>query len=209
MTQWYDKNYNSPYPSFRECEQMANDGGISINQVKQWFVNVRRRTQNKNRITRDNRTIDGQINDIYKSYNNFLEDSSTKQANERLPQYLSLAKNQEKYSNAMLEPSSCCSVLPSTYQSQHQIQSPTLFYPNYYTPNYNSMTPVFSNYTRNYMPFNASSSPNFSNQYFYNHASQSHFSDSCSVGSPNNSFDVSSMSSLSVTNLDNLSNNFY
>lgn len=47
MTIWYDKHYVDPYPSFRDCEIMANNGGISVNQVKQWFVNIRRRTQNQ------------------------------------------------------------------------------------------------------------------------------------------------------------------
>ena len=53
MTEWYDKNYSYPYPTYRDCEHLANAGQITINQVKQWFVNVRRRTQNQFRRTHD------------------------------------------------------------------------------------------------------------------------------------------------------------
>lgn len=52
MTQWYDRNYSNPYPTFRDCEVLAQNGGITIEQVKQWFVNVRRRTQNQFRKQR-------------------------------------------------------------------------------------------------------------------------------------------------------------
>ena len=60
MTKWYDQNYASPYPTYRDIEHMANTGCISIAQVKQWFVNVRRRTQNKYRNTRERRTVSAQ-----------------------------------------------------------------------------------------------------------------------------------------------------
>ena len=53
MTEWYDKNYSYPYPTYRDCEHLANTGQITISQVKQWFVNVRRRTQNQFRRTHD------------------------------------------------------------------------------------------------------------------------------------------------------------
>ena len=52
MTQWYEANYSNPYPTFQQCEYMANHGQITISQVKQWFVNVRRRTQNQFRKKR-------------------------------------------------------------------------------------------------------------------------------------------------------------
>ena len=52
MTQWYDRNYTDPYPTFRDCEILASNGNITIEQVKQWFVNVRRRTQNQFRKQR-------------------------------------------------------------------------------------------------------------------------------------------------------------
>ena len=53
MTEWYDKHYEHPYPSYREFELLAERGLITVNQVKQWFVNVRRRTQNAFRKKRD------------------------------------------------------------------------------------------------------------------------------------------------------------
>ena len=52
MTAWYDKHYSNPYPSFRDTEQLARDGCITVGQVKQWFVNVRRRTHNQFRMKR-------------------------------------------------------------------------------------------------------------------------------------------------------------
>lgn len=55
MTEWYDRNYHNPYPTYRDCEILAQRGSITINQVKQWFVNVRRRTQNEFRKTRDSK----------------------------------------------------------------------------------------------------------------------------------------------------------
>jgi hypothetical protein len=53
MTAWYDKHYANPYPTYREFEQLAIAGSITVNQVKQWFVNVRRRTHNQFRKKRD------------------------------------------------------------------------------------------------------------------------------------------------------------
>jgi hypothetical protein len=53
MTVWYDRNYSHPYPQYRELEQMAHAGSITINQVKQWFVNIRRRTENQYRKKRE------------------------------------------------------------------------------------------------------------------------------------------------------------
>ena len=54
MTTWYERNYSNPYPTFKECENLAVAGGVSVNQVKQWFVNVRRRTHNQFRKRRSN-----------------------------------------------------------------------------------------------------------------------------------------------------------
>ena len=56
MTVWYDAHYTNPYPTFKDCEDLAEAGKVSINQVKQWFVNVRRRTQNQFRKRRSNVT---------------------------------------------------------------------------------------------------------------------------------------------------------
>ena len=56
MTKWYDSHYTNPYPSFKDCEDLASAGKVSINQVKQWFVNIRRRTHNQFRKRRSNNT---------------------------------------------------------------------------------------------------------------------------------------------------------
>lgn len=53
MTEWYERNYTNPYPTYREFEMLAASGSISIAQCKQWFVNVRRRTHNQFRKKRD------------------------------------------------------------------------------------------------------------------------------------------------------------
>lgn len=53
MTTWYDKHYTNPYPTYRDCEIMASSGQITVNQVKQWFVNIRRRTGNQFRRKRN------------------------------------------------------------------------------------------------------------------------------------------------------------
>lgn len=52
MHNWYLNNYSNPYPSFRDCEHLAQCGNITVNQVKQWFVNIRRRTHNEFRKRR-------------------------------------------------------------------------------------------------------------------------------------------------------------
>lgn len=192
MTEWYDKNYYSPYPSFRECEQMAIDGGISINQVKQWFVNVRRRTQNKNRITRDNRTTDDYKINSFLS-NNFYLDASANQTNETLNQNLNQPIKQQLDTTAMYESSGCYPCLSASYQSQYQIPLPTTF-PNYYTPN-NTTSSVFSNSTLNYTPFNSnykSTSPVYSP---YNYYKTTSFNNSYTINSPNSSLDYSNTSS--------------
>ncbi|CAF0864362.1 unnamed protein product [Brachionus calyciflorus] len=61
MTEWYDRHYSNPYPTYRDCEMLAQMGGITVSQVKQWFVNVRRRTQNQFRKIRDTRNTKRRI----------------------------------------------------------------------------------------------------------------------------------------------------
>jgi len=194
MTQWYDKNYNSPYPSFRECEQMAIDGCISINQVKQWFVNVRRRTQNKNRITR---TTGRQVNHLIKSENlNFYQDISPTHNSRHSNEY----KNQE--ANSSFYPSSpnfYPTFQPSEYQPQYQLPSSSPSYPNYYTPNY-TLSPVFTNYTINYMPLSSPSSFTYPTQSSYNHGSFNRSADSYLADSQDNSLDYSATGSPRTSN---------
>ena len=77
MTNWYDKHYTNPYPTFRDCEIMAGAGNITVNQVKQWFVNIRRRTGNQFRrkrnpydIKQKNKECDS--NDLIKDLENVI-----------------------------------------------------------------------------------------------------------------------------------------
>lgn len=46
MTEWFERNIDNPYPSESDKEKMADDGGISLGQVKAWFANKRNRTSN-------------------------------------------------------------------------------------------------------------------------------------------------------------------
>lgn len=46
MTQWYEQHLHNPYPSDDEKVKMAEEGGISLSQVKAWFANKRNRTAN-------------------------------------------------------------------------------------------------------------------------------------------------------------------
>lgn len=43
MTNWFERNREHPYPSYDTAEVMAKAGGISVEQVKKWFANKRRR----------------------------------------------------------------------------------------------------------------------------------------------------------------------
>ncbi|XP_071086475.1 pre-B-cell leukemia transcription factor 4-like [Haliotis cracherodii] len=46
MTQWYEQHLHNPYPSDDEKVKMAEEGGISLSQVKAWFANKRNRSAN-------------------------------------------------------------------------------------------------------------------------------------------------------------------
>ena len=46
MEEWYRQNFDHPYPSDAEVEQLACTGGITVNQVKKWMANKRTRTHN-------------------------------------------------------------------------------------------------------------------------------------------------------------------
>jgi len=43
MWRWYRQNIHRPYPSPAVKHRLADDGGITVNQVTHWFVNIRRR----------------------------------------------------------------------------------------------------------------------------------------------------------------------
>lgn len=46
MTSWYVNNSEHPYPSYESAEIMAKAGDITVEQVKKWFANRRRRCNN-------------------------------------------------------------------------------------------------------------------------------------------------------------------
>ncbi|CAC5404865.1 unnamed protein product [Mytilus coruscus] len=46
MTHWFERNLDNPYPSEIEKERMADEGNVSLGQVKAWFANKRNRTNN-------------------------------------------------------------------------------------------------------------------------------------------------------------------
>lgn len=46
MTAWYNNNSEHPYPSYESAQVMATAGDITVDQVKKWFANRRRRSNN-------------------------------------------------------------------------------------------------------------------------------------------------------------------
>ena len=46
MTRWFQGHIDNPYPTDAEKQQMADEGEITVTQVKAWFANKRNRTLN-------------------------------------------------------------------------------------------------------------------------------------------------------------------
>ncbi|XP_074661074.1 uncharacterized protein LOC141913719 [Tubulanus polymorphus] len=46
MNDWYEKNLQNPYPKRETVINMAEEGNISVNQVRSWFSNKRNRSNN-------------------------------------------------------------------------------------------------------------------------------------------------------------------
>ena len=46
MADWYDRHQDNPYPTDEEKLELAQQGGISLSQVKAWFANKRNRSLN-------------------------------------------------------------------------------------------------------------------------------------------------------------------
>jgi hypothetical protein len=46
MSAWYQNNSEHPYPSYEAAQVMAEAGEITVDQVKKWFANHRRRSRN-------------------------------------------------------------------------------------------------------------------------------------------------------------------
>ena len=51
MESWYKRNQEHPYPSYDAAEVMAKAGNMSVEQVKKWFANKRRRLHNTKTLT--------------------------------------------------------------------------------------------------------------------------------------------------------------
>ena len=51
MVNWYERNKSHPYPSSDTCTVMAKSGGITVEQVKKWFANKRRRNNNTKSVS--------------------------------------------------------------------------------------------------------------------------------------------------------------
>ena len=156
MTDWYDRHYSNPYPTFRDCEMLANSGCITINQVKQWFVNVRRRTQNQFRRKRDN-TQKRKSNDIEEE--SFL--------------YRPLQENKKFKVESMYNPcninssSSINNTSAESIRLPHVNQSPTL--PVIPKASMENISPNQPRYNQNYYnnSYLSQSSPNTSSYTYY------------------------------------------
>ena len=174
MTQWYAKHYSNPYPSFRDCEMMANQGQITLNQVKQWFVNVRRRTQNEFRKkrcpydTKNKRKLSDENNQIYEELN-----QPKKIKNESFPQsQINAGYNFESYSaniynqyqltvDSPIKPTNCNqSSFDSTPQTSNVVD-------NYAYSNYYNQYTTGYNYCSQSSPSISTSSNNSSNNSMY------------------------------------------
>ena len=46
MNKWYERNSQWPYPKIRTCEIIAEETGLTVDQVKKWFMNKRQRNRN-------------------------------------------------------------------------------------------------------------------------------------------------------------------
>ncbi|CAH1780082.1 unnamed protein product [Owenia fusiformis] len=65
MSKWYEKHTDQPYPTEEQKQKMADEGGITIAQVKAWFANKRNRTFNT-RPKRQQRQLEQKLNSICK-----------------------------------------------------------------------------------------------------------------------------------------------
>jgi hypothetical protein len=43
LKQWFSENSMKPYPSDEQKEHLASKAGITVNQVTNWFINMRKR----------------------------------------------------------------------------------------------------------------------------------------------------------------------
>ena len=51
MEDWYEQNFDHPYPSSATYDMLAIRGNVGVEQVKKWFANKRNRTHNTRTLT--------------------------------------------------------------------------------------------------------------------------------------------------------------
>ena len=177
MTEWYDQHYTNPYPSFKDCEDLASAGKVSINQVKQWFVNVRRRTQNKYRKRRTNTTnkkirTDDSNQEVLKSLSSVSSDDSGISNSKEIIDQSILNKSTSPYTVSNQK----CYAMPNysnhNYNNQNYTPNNSQFYnqsydsPKLQYSNYNyTSTPVVNSYNTNQQQMYA----NYENERNYNY----------------------------------------
>jgi hypothetical protein len=179
MTKWYDEHYTNPYPTYRDCEMLAEAGMVSINQVKQWFVNIRRRTQNEFRRKRTART--GKLrNENESSSKSSSDDSGILNEINILSAQLHALENDNQLvkvdspsapTNLSTQPTQAFSV---NYYNQYY--SSMYSSPGYNKPNAFTSTPNVYNTSADSTSLSSGSMPNYRYDYsnFYNSFSQSY-----------------------------------
>jgi hypothetical protein len=145
MTEWYDQHYTNPYPSFKDCEDLALAGKVSVNQVKQWFVNVRRRTHNQFRKRRTNTTkrqIRENINqeEILKALPLSSDDSGISNSKEILDVSVASTSPYSVYNSRQMTP----------IYSNNYMRNYTPNNSQYYNQSYDSPRQPYSNYNYSY-----------------------------------------------------------
>jgi hypothetical protein len=185
MTKWYEDHYTNPYPTYRECEILAEAGMVSINQVKQWFVNVRRRSQNEFRRKRAAKTSRSTKRDCDSSSKSSSDDSSILNEINILSEQLNAIQNENRAMKNIVAP-----IQSSSYVNQNaSAYLNANYYNNFYNP-YNSPqvygrmstltstpnTQVFNNYSHSSNDTSTSNNlqPRFDYNNFYSSYNQSY-----------------------------------
>jgi len=198
MTQWYDRNYSNPYPTFRDCEILASNGNITIEQVKQWFVNVRRRTQNQFRKQRTAYSLKRKSEEINLD-EDLLSDHSPKAVKPKL-----------EYSpdtSAVSCVSTSSPPLAPTYTSPQSAANQSYAFSQHYSPVY-PQTPMQYSYYANHFYNQTSAYQYFDNSGHFKPSVNSSYDLSASSFS-NLSFDFSAPSSPNTVGYANPSPSIY
>ena len=159
----YKRNYQNPYPTYREIELMAQRGSISITQVKQWFVNIRRRTGNQFRKKRDTRVVETLTNDESTDVDN--QSINTTAFSPNVSSYDINQSTSTPASRPIYYPNSY-PYYYNNYPYSPTVASPSSYYPNS-SPTVNSFYPYYNNFASYYSPtsnsFSSQSSSSDSN----------------------------------------------